>query len=529
MPAKLTQEDFIARCMRLHGNNYDYSETVYTSTGSPVLVGCPKHGIFSQTASSHVRGFGCAKCGNEAHAVKNLTPVDAFVEKANFLHKNKYDYSNVTYTNLHQKISIVCPIHGEFKQTGKEHLKGCGCKKCGTKNVALKLASTTEDFIVKARKIHGNKYEYNKVNYIGKANHVTITCPTHGDFDQRPNGHLDGNGCPSCGKITAGTSNPELEILKILQDQGLNVVQHHRIPRHDDPNRTYEIDLFLPDQNIGIEYHGLYWHSDAQLIRKFRERDGITSEQWKAVTDKHEQEVQNLVGDLPSYIQDEAKMAKVKSGIRALNAALNAKSKKWAEEANWYHYNKFASAKSAGIRLIQIYSDEWLNKRDIVETRLKSITGIDRKLYARKCTLRKLDSTEANTFLRTHHIQGAGMSSIRYGLDDPEGKLVAVMTFGAARFQTSETADTSNTFELIRYNCNCTVVGGFSKLLKAFIKDHNPDHIISYSDRRWSLGNVYAKNGFNLRNKDIFLDYQWVKGDTTRINRIQVQRHKLQG
>ena len=124
--------------------------------------------------------------------MKKLT-TEEFIEKAIKVHGNKYDYSKVEYVNCSTKVCILCPEHGEFWQTPSEHLSGYGCQYCGkTKKM------TTEEFILKAIRVHGKKYDYSKTNYINSKTKVCIICPEHGEFWQTPNMHLQGQGCKKC-------------------------------------------------------------------------------------------------------------------------------------------------------------------------------------------------------------------------------------------------------------------------------------------------------------------------------------------
>ena len=126
MARKLTKEDFIARAKQVHGDKYDYSKSEYCGKDKPLIVICPIHGEFKQTPNNHWKGKGCAKCsGNH-----KLTLTE-FIKKANEIHNNKYDYSNVNYVNTNTPVSIICPIHGSFIQTPSKHLAGRGCPSCG--------------------------------------------------------------------------------------------------------------------------------------------------------------------------------------------------------------------------------------------------------------------------------------------------------------------------------------------------------------------------------------------------------------
>ena len=129
---------------------------------------------------------------------KRMT-AEEFIEKAKAVHGDKYDYSKVNYVDAITKVCIICPEHGEFWQTPNMHINDKnGCKLCGIKNRSNKRKKTTEQFIEKARKIHGNKYDYSKVNYVNSQEKVGIMCPKHGEFWQNPRKHLSGCGCSKC-------------------------------------------------------------------------------------------------------------------------------------------------------------------------------------------------------------------------------------------------------------------------------------------------------------------------------------------
>lgn len=121
---------------------------------------------------------------------------EEFISEARKLHGDRYDYSKVEYKNNGTPVTIICPDHGEFQQKPWVHLMGCGCQKCCKNGVKL----TTEEWVEKARGVHGDKYDYSKVDYKNAHSKVIITCPEHGDFEQEPSSHLCGKGCPKCGR-----------------------------------------------------------------------------------------------------------------------------------------------------------------------------------------------------------------------------------------------------------------------------------------------------------------------------------------
>ena len=131
---------------------------------------------------------------------------EEFTEKARKIHGDKYNYSNVRYVNNHTKVCIICPIHGEFWQMPKLHLKGSGCPKCAAIKGGDYLRDTKEDFIKKAKKVHGDKYDYCNVEYKNSRTPVCIICPIHGEFWQTPTRHLNSRGCIKCAKANKGYS-----------------------------------------------------------------------------------------------------------------------------------------------------------------------------------------------------------------------------------------------------------------------------------------------------------------------------------
>ena len=136
------------------------------------------------------------RCGRERTAAFHTRSLEQFISEARNIHGNKYDYSKVDYVDSQTKVIIICPKHGEFPQTPTIHLQGSGCPKCGNDRTALRM--TNEDFINKARAVHGDKYDYSKVQYAYNKIEVCIICPEHGEFWQKPVLHLSGCGCSIC-------------------------------------------------------------------------------------------------------------------------------------------------------------------------------------------------------------------------------------------------------------------------------------------------------------------------------------------
>ena len=132
---------------------------------------------------------------------KKVTTKD-FINRANKIHNNKYNYTKVDYNNSKTKIKIICKVHGIFEQRPDIHLSNKGCPKCANN----KKATTIKDFINKANKVHDNKYDYSLVDYKNNKIKIIIICPTHGEFYQNPNDHLQGRGCPKCANNKKATT-----------------------------------------------------------------------------------------------------------------------------------------------------------------------------------------------------------------------------------------------------------------------------------------------------------------------------------
>ena len=144
---------------------------------------------------------------------------EVFIEDAIIKHGDKYDYSLVNYINYSSKVKIICKEHGIFEQNYSKHCAlGRGCWSCGKKScVNKKNKKYKNSFIDKCKEVHGDFYSYEKTEYLKNDLKVTITCPIHGDFQQQANSHLQGNGCPTCGKEKASESR------KVGKDYILNI------------------------------------------------------------------------------------------------------------------------------------------------------------------------------------------------------------------------------------------------------------------------------------------------------------------
>ena len=262
-----------------------------------------------------------------------LQVYSCLIKKANETHNNKYQYDKTVYSSSKKDVCINCPIHGEFWQRADAHLNGQGCPKCAVESNTDKCKHTKEFFVQKAIKAHNDKYNYSKVNYVNNRTKICIICPKHGEFWQTPDNHLAGHGCPKCGTTL---SYGEETILKLLS-------KLHPQQRNRTKLNGKEIDIYIPSLKLGIEYNGLYWHSE-----------------------------------------------------------VNGKDKN-------YHFNKLNDCNKQGVNLIQIFEDEWVNHRGQCEQLLVNFCQLNTTFNIcvdkyKICKIKEIK--KVNDFLNTYSLYG---------------------------------------------------------------------------------------------------------------------------
>ena len=255
----LSTEDFISRARDVHGEKYDYSQVDYTNSRGKARIVCSLHGEFDQAPEGHLQGKGCPKCANLSKTLSQTLSTEDFISRARDVHGDAYDYSKVEYKHSKEKVQIVCPSHGSFWQTPGSHLEGAGCRRCAAEAEALSRTLSTEDFISRARAVHGDKFDYTQVKYQGSKEKVKILCSLHGEFDQAPEGHLQGKGCPKCGAGRISRAEGELRVL--LEELVPPDTVRTQVYMSRDSVRRY-LDLAVPSLGLGVEFNGLYWHSE---------------------------------------------------------------------------------------------------------------------------------------------------------------------------------------------------------------------------------------------------------------------------
>lgn len=244
MRAKVKNSDhykskFIEKAKLKHGDKYQYHKVEYVNSITKVEIVCNSHGSFFVRPDAHVRKVGCPVCNG---GVKY--DISKFIEKANQVHDDFYNYDMVNYVNSTNKVIIICPEHGQFKMAPANHLIGQKCPSCsGVKR------KTTKDFIIEARGVHNQRYDYSLCKYKNNRFKVDIICPKHGKFKQSPKEHLNGHGCKMC-QISHG----EEKIENMLKTLRLNFEREYRF--EDPVIKNLPFDFYLKDIEILVEYDG---------------------------------------------------------------------------------------------------------------------------------------------------------------------------------------------------------------------------------------------------------------------------------
>jgi hypothetical protein len=203
-----SNEQWLQEAIKVHGDKYNYDKVKYINNRTKVCIICSIHGEFFQTPDMHIRlKYGCKKCSTQLLKEKNKKAyAQMFMQKAKNVHNNKYKYSVPLYFSAIDKIEIICSIHGNFKQIANQHLQGSGCPKCADKLRKISKTKPLNSFINDSKIIHGDKYDYSRVEYVNSRTNVCIICPEHGKFFQTPNNHLRGAGCIKCTHIYQPTT-----------------------------------------------------------------------------------------------------------------------------------------------------------------------------------------------------------------------------------------------------------------------------------------------------------------------------------
>lgn len=251
-------EDFTKKAKVIHGDKYNYSKTIYFKAVHKVIITCDieGHGDFLQTPNSHLNGAGCYYCGRKVVEAACRNDTDDFIVLAKKVHGDRYDYSKAIYINFISRVEIICREHGSFWPKARKHLNGHHCKKCRNQEAMLTPAEIIRDF----RVVHGDHYNYDKVEYNGIFTPIIITCPEHGDFQQQPTHHKLGRGCKKC----KNNNISKLETLW-LNKVGVPDTPEHRNIYMNIGGTRYCVDGYIQEANTIYEFNGDFYHGNPDV------------------------------------------------------------------------------------------------------------------------------------------------------------------------------------------------------------------------------------------------------------------------
>lgn len=445
-----TLEDIRRIGATIHFDRYKYISLDRDSRYPYLTLSCSQHGEFKQGMYNHLAGEGCPDCrkarlptklrkprqyvelslthGGPVLSEVMLSCFEDFVKKASEKYIGKYKYTELTRENSSvRRVGVTCPSHGYSTQSWESHLNTThGCPVCAKTSQSVKVTRDLTRFTEEANLLHKGKYEYLAVDLgggsasLGSNAAALIVCSEHGEFVQSKSDHLRGYGCAQCSSRKSKSANSLVEFVKTLTEVATEVSLN---------NSKLRWDIVLPDKKLAIEFHGLYWHSEA-----FRDKE--------------------------------------------------------------YHATKHKLGLDAGYRTLHIFEDEWVSKRNVIESLIRSSLNLrGSKVFARNCKIVSVSGADATTFLNQYHVQGATSASKYVGLMEHES-LVAIL--GYAFKESGRGKNRSNTsVEITRYATSKGVVGGFSKLLRKLIS-LNPGvcRVHTFSDIRLFSGMLYEKTGF---------------------------------
>lgn len=262
----LTTLEVLERFQRAHGETYDYSEFEYVNSSTPGTIICRDHGEFSQRPNLHWGGAGCNKCRYEARVGIYRDTKEEVLRKFYEVHGERYSYELFEeYQGTDIKIPIVCSDHGEFQLSPRNHWAGTGCWDC-SREVHPRQYSQGKVLEI-FHEIHGNLYDYSSVEYVKNNYKVSIICKTHGVFQQSPQSHWNGRGCPSCAEQIY-VSKPESIWATFLKE---NLCGSLKPTYYVTEGGRGAVDMYFECTTHGrfvIEYDGQYWHSLPESYRK---------------------------------------------------------------------------------------------------------------------------------------------------------------------------------------------------------------------------------------------------------------------
>lgn len=451
----------------------------------------------------------------------------------------RYDFSQAVYHGaLERMTGVVCREHGAFSQYPAQFRRnGSGCPSCGDLIRRAKRRLPQHEAIEAAKKRHAGFYTYERTVYVNSTTKFTVTCPVHGDFSIMPNGHIhSGKGCPSCANIKRGHRRDPAKSARKTADAKIakfsaKFIKEARAVHGDtyDYSRAVytgqkaKLTIICPD-------HGPFEQAPDHHVQRangcpecshHRSKGEASLAKFMASLAEIEQRNRRIIPpkELDIYVPSSA------LAIEYCGEYWHA-SRSVEEEPEYRlrHIHKQQMCEQAGIRLMTVYESEWLKRQGAIKRLIRNAMGKMRgRLMARKCDVEIVPIIEALAFFEAYHPQGGAGWGINYGLRY-NGKLVACMRFAFGN--NDRGANSERVWTLSRYATRLPVSGGASRLFSAFVAEHDPESVKSFSDNRYFTGGMYQKLGF-VKEADIEPDYQVYHPKTGLLPKPSWQRRNI--
>ena len=504
-------DTFVKKSVGVHGNKYDYSKVEYVGSKEKVCIVCPEHGEFWQSPAAHVRGQGCPFCSILKRGSGRCKASEDFIFGSIKTHGLRYNYTKVNYVNARTKVCIICPEHGEFWMLPNAHLRGQGCPKCVGKGM------NTDLFIEKAIDVHGNKYDYSKVGYVDSKVKVCIICPEHGEFWQSPAKHLYGRGCPKCGKKSMALKN-SMKLSEFIRKS--NIIHNNKYCYSNIEN----LNTLHSKVSIICPKHGEF------MQFAFDHLNGHGCPSCACIESRGEREIYEFICSIIGEDKVERRNRSVLFGkeldifVPEMGVAFEYNGLRWhCEEFGKYgdyHLMKTEQCKERGVKLVQIFEDEYLYHKEIVLNNIRKILlkhKEDNTNEVGVCLIKEVDKEQAKDFLCAYNIQGYGKSTMYWGIYCKH-ELICLMGF--------RKINSNDEWEITRFAENFNYIcGGFEKIIfNFFIEKYNPTTVRILIDRRWCMEELCDELGF-VMDGVLKPDYCYVniKNPVMRISKLNCE------
>ena len=517
--------EFLQEAKKVHDDKYIYPDLKEFYRNDKIEIVCPIHGKFTQRIEAHLNGRGCPKCGKEKQITSQRLSKEEIIEKCKEV-SPEYDYSKVQQIE-DDKITVICPKHGEWITRYHDLLKGHKCPKCVAEDKRFKEEEKLKSFLkekysddISFPKDFNYVNSYIKVKVLYKGEEMTKS-PKElkrvvllSEQDKAENIIKRG-----LEKSKRRWKNIEDELSQIHNNKYKYLKEELDFIKSGNADRDFKMHIECPKH--GIFEQTFIDHRCGSGCRKcgIEGRPVIN-------TSKGEKEIVEFIKSIYSgeIITNDRKILNGKEidiYIPDLNLAFEYDGIFWHNNIN--NSYKFEECKAKGIRLIRITESEWITKNNKIKNFIKSSFGVfDKKFFARKCEIKEINNIAYRNFCEENHLQGYSPASVKIGLFY-ENELIQIMSFAKPRF--SKDIE----WELIREcsKMNYSIVGGKRKLLKYFERKYNPKSLISYCEKDKFSGKSYYEAGFKLDRESQPSYNYFYKHDFVPLSRLTFQKCKL--